>query len=226
MQLQTFRARSLRAAPIALIVTASANAGISIEFTGLDLIYDGSAFYDAGSIAGGVADPADADQLVSLDFFNNNTLVGSLSADIALDIYIPDVTGISAAPNTTYNTTTPGNPGYFDLLIGTSPLASEYLLVDLASVSITYLDITGVVQFTFAGAISTSITQDLPFGLVADEPVTISFSTQIVPGTLTSDAGFITGFNAIGTGEFQSIPTPSAVALLGASGLAFRRRRA
>lgn len=218
-------ALSLRAAAITLITAASANAGVSIEFTGLDLVYDGSALYDAGSNSGGVANPADADALVSLDFFNNNTLVGSLSSDIALDIFIPDLTNIPSAANTVYNTTTPGNPGFFDLLIGTSPLASEFLIVDLTSVNITYLDIAGVAQFTFAGAISSNIAQNLPFGLVADEPVTISFSTQIVPGSITSDDGIITGFNAFGTGEYQSIPAPAAAVLLGASGLTLARNR-
>ena len=96
----------------------------------MDLVYDGSAIYDAGSTSGGVADPADADPLTSVDFSVDGTPVGTLSSDVSLDAFIPDVTGISSAANTVANMTTPGNPGYFDLLIGTSPLASEFMLVD------------------------------------------------------------------------------------------------
>lgn len=215
----------LAAAAITLAAVSTADAGVSIEFTGMNLVYDGSSIYDAGSASGGLADPADADPLVSVDFFDNGAFVGSLSSDISIDLFIPDITGIPAAPNSVYNTTTPGNPGFIDLLVGTSPLASEFLLVDLGSVSVTYVDISGQVQFVFGGAISTAIAQNLPFGLVADEPVSISFSTQLAPGTVTSQNGFLTGFEAFGTGEYQSIPTPSTALLIGASGIAFTGRR-
>jgi hypothetical protein len=232
MRSATLRARNtsapvLFAGAAALLCAASANAAIRIEFTGMNLIYDGSAFYDAGSSAGGLADPADADPLVSVDFFNDDTLVGSLSSDISLDVYIPDVTGLSASPGAVTNLTTPGNPGFFDLLMGTSPLASEFLLLDLNAVNVTYVDVSGIAQFVFAASIASSSAQNLPFGLVVADPVFVSFSAQVTPGSITTSDDIITGFEAFGTGEFNAsaIPAPTTAAALGLGALAALRRR-
>ncbi len=195
-------------------------ATIEIQFTGMNLTYDGSALYDGGSTAGGLADPADADPLNSVDFFIDGLPVGSLSSDISLDVYIPDVTGISSAANTVYNQTTVGNPGFFDLLIGTSPLAAQFLLIDLEDVNITYIDVLNIVQFTFGAAVSDVFAQNLPFGLQIGDPVTVSFSSQVTAGTRTTGGGFVTGFDATGTGEIQGdlIPEPASC-LLAAIGL-------
>ncbi len=210
---------------VALGATA-ASADVVIHFTGMDLVYDGTALYDGGSTAGGLADPADADPLATVDFFVSGGLVGSLDSDISLDVFIPDISGISDAPDTVYNVWTLGNPGFFDLLIGTSPLASEFLMVDIESVNFTYVDVGGLVQFTFGGAVGVGSAQNLPFGLQIADPVTLSFSAQVVPGTLQSSGGFITGFEAFGTGEFRAIPAPATGALLALGAAAgFRRRR-
>ncbi len=215
-------------AMVALSLTAAQAATIEIQFTGMNLVYDGSAIYDGGSTAGGVANPADADALTSVEIYVDGSLVNTITSDISLDAYIPDVTGISSAPGTVDSQTTPGNPGFFDLLIGTSPLASEYLLVDLEDVSITYVDILNVVQFTFGAAISDVFTQNLPGGLVIGDPVTVSFSAQVTPGTKTSAGGFVTGFEASGTGEIrgEAIPEPTTCLLgaLGLIGLVVRRK--
>lgn len=221
-------ARSLRVCGLLGVValgSTGANADIVVQFTGMDLVYDGSSLYDAGSTSGGLADPADADSLVSVDFFSNGTLVGSLSSDISLDMFIPDITGIPDAPGTVYNLWTPGNPGFVDLLIGTSPLASEYLLLDIASSNITYLDASGFAQFIFGGTIGVSNAQNLPFGLQTGDPITFSFSSRIDPNSLTSSGGFITGFEASGTGEYSDIPAPASAALLALGAAAGLRRR-
>jgi hypothetical protein len=218
---------SVFAAATAAVLATTAQADVEIQFTGVDLVYDGASFYDAGATTGGLGDPADADALASVDFFNNNILVGSLDSDIWLDVFIPDVTGIPDAPGTVHNFTTPGNPGFFDLLIGTSPLASEFLILDLDSVNITYVDIAGLAQFTFGASISPSYAQNLPFGLTIVGPVTVSFSAQVDSNSITSAGGFITGFNASGTGEYTAIPAPASVLLLGIGALVgVRRRRA
>jgi hypothetical protein len=219
----------------ALIVSAllSANtlaATIAIDFTGMNLVYDGSSIYDAGDSAGGNLDPDEADPLASADFFVDNVLVGSLSSDLSLDVYIPDVGGISSAANTVDVQTTPGNPGFFDLLIGTSPLAAEYIAVDLEEVTVTYIDVLNMVQFTFGAAISDSASQNLPFGLVVGQPVTVSFSAQIDAGTRTTGGGLVTGFEASGTGEIAGPlvpePTTGLLLVLGAvSAAAVARRR-
>lgn len=221
-QFVTYLVRSgAMCALVALSIAAPVQAAtIEIQFTGMNLTYDGSAIYDDGFEAGGVADPADADSLISVDFLVDGILVGSLSSDISLDVYIPDVTGISSAANTVYNATTPGNPGFFDLLIGTTPLASEFLTVDLAEVNVTYIDVLNIVQFNFGAAVSSVFAQNLPFSLQIGDPVTVSFSSQITPGTKTTGGGFITGFDATGTGEIQGdlIPEP-ATCLLAAFGM-------
>jgi hypothetical protein len=193
---------------------------IDINFSGMDIVYDGNSIYDAGSNAGGVGNPADADPLLIVNFSENGMLVGSVASDVSLDLFIPDVTGIPAAANTHHVLNTPGNPGFLDLLIGTSPLASEFLRLDLNEVSITYLDAAGTVQFTFGAAVASSASQNLPFGLVALEPITVSFSAQIVPGTLTEAGGVVTGFMAAGTGEIRGVPEPATYGLLAIAGLA------
>ncbi|KAA0214517.1 MAG: hypothetical protein DYG94_10290 [Leptolyngbya sp. PLA3] len=203
-----------------------ASADVVIEFTGMNLVYDGSSLYDAGSAAGGSADPADADGLASADFFLNGLQVGALSSDISLDVYVPNLVGIpsTAGTSTIINT---GGAGFFDLLIGTSPLASQFLLVDVSSVAITYIDVAGILQFTFGGAVADSFAQNLPYGLMVGNPLTVSFSAQIDQGTLTSDGGFITGFRASGTGEFrgEAVPTPGSIALVALGVPAVIRRR-
>jgi hypothetical protein len=216
---------------LALISTASA-ATIQIQFTGMDLEYDGSSIFDTGSSnTSGVLDPADADPLVSVDFLVDGSSVGTLSSDISLDVYIPDVTGISDAPGV-HVVSTPGTTaGFVDLLIGTSPVAAQRIALDLDSVDIVYNDILNLVQFTFGAALASIDDQDLPFGLIAGEPVTVSFSAQIVPGSETTLLGFVNGFLAGGTGEIQApaIPEPTTAILVAMGVLAIAaagRRRA
>ena len=215
---------------LVLIAAPSQAAMIEIQFTGMNLVYDGSSIYDAGSPAGGIANPADADPLTAVDFSVDGNLVGSIASNVSLDLHIPDVTGIPSGSGVVHNFTTPGNPGFFDLLIGTSPLASEFILVQLDEVNITYVDVLNVVQFTFGAAVSNLFVANLPFGLEIGDPITVSFSAQVTPGTLTHDGSFITGFNATGTGEIRGnlIPEPSAFVLAGLGLLAWvagRRRR-
>jgi hypothetical protein len=216
---------------VALLAFAmpSLAATINIQFTGMDLVYDGSAIYDAGSTSGGLANPADADPLGSVDFLVDGVEVGSLSNDVSLDVFIPDVTGIPVGANVVDNQITPGNPGFFDLLIGTSPLASEFLLLDLEEVSITYLDVANIVQFTFGAAVTDVFFENLPFNLDIEDPITVSFSAQIVAGTKTDNGTDITGFDAAGTGEITGpgtqIPEPSSCVLAALGllvGLAYR----
>jgi hypothetical protein len=209
--------------------TASA-VPMQIGFTGMNLVYDGSAIYDAGSTTGGTLDPADGDSLVSLDFIVGGSPVGSISSDIAIDLFVPDVVNIPAAANTVFNVTTPGNPGYLDILIGTSPSAAQYLALDLDEVNVTYVDVSGIVQFNFVGAVASGSTQNLPFGLQIGDPITLSLAAQVAAGTKTTAGGFITGFSAAGTGEIsgEQIPEPSSIALAGLGILAipaYRRLR-
>jgi hypothetical protein len=219
-QLVSFACIGIACALVAFVAAPLSAATIEIGFTGMDLVYDGSAIYDAGSTAGGFADPADADPLATVDFFVDGVPVVSYSTNVSADVYIPDVTPIPVGPGVT-NITTPGTTaGYFDVLLGTSPLASQFMLVDLDEVSITYLDVLGLVQFSFGAAVSDVFAQNLPNGLVMGDPVTVTFSAQVVPGTLTNNGVNVTGFDLFGTGSIQgpAVPEPGAC-LLAAMGL-------
>lgn len=204
-------------------------ATINISFTGLDLVYDGVAIYDAGNNnTTSLANPADGDELATIDFFVNGNLVGSLNADLAADVYIPDVSGITTA--FVFNpVTTPGNPGFFDLLIGSTWPPNDFLLISLDEVNVVYVN-AGMLQVTFGAAISNIFAQNLPFVPLLDEPVTVSFNVNIVPGTLTASGGFVTGFEASGSGSVQgpAVPEPSTclLASLGLMTLFTRRGRA
>ncbi len=217
---------------LAIVASSAATlaATIDIQFTGADLIYDGADIYDAGGSSGHALDPADADPLTAAVFSVDGVPVGTLLTDISLDVFIPDVTGIPSAANTVDVQTTPGNPGFFDLLIGAGSPAAQYLQVDLEDVSITYIDVLNIVQFTFGAAVSDTFAQNLPFGLVFDEPISVSFSAPVVAGTKTDNGSVITGFEASGSGEFRgpAVPEPTAVCLAVIGGLAcfgLRRNR-
>ena len=62
---------------------------ITIQFSGLDLTYNGSTLYDTRDINGGLGIPAEATPLVTATFFLNNTLVGLLTSDIFIDVILP-----------------------------------------------------------------------------------------------------------------------------------------
>jgi len=211
----------------ALLFAASADAAVRIEFTGMNMVFNGSALHDAGSASGGLADVNDADPLVTVDCFVDNVPVGSLYSDIFLDFYIAGINPFPSAPNSVSVQSVTPQASYFDLLIGNP--ASQGLLVDIQSVTVTYADIAGIVQFTFAGAVGAVYAQDLPFGLQVADPVTISLSSQVTPGSLNIDGDYVYGFTAFGTGEYDAaaVPAPGSMALMGLGGLvAIRRRRA
>lgn len=75
------------AALLALTVSVAAEAKtLTIQFTGLDLVFDGNTIHDATSFGGGNGNPADADPLASMDFFIDGALIGSLSSNIYADV--------------------------------------------------------------------------------------------------------------------------------------------
>lgn len=224
------KATSLLFAVAFLLGSSSALAvPLEIQFTGVNLSYASNTISDAGSTAGGGGDPADADPLDTVEFKVGGVVQGTLNSNIFLDASIPDVSGISDIASSTI-VNTPGNPGYFDLLIGTSPNAAQFLKLDTDNVTVTYINTTNTVQFVYGAAIAAIDSQMLPFGLTIGNPVTVSFSTQVDVGSKTTAANVVTGFTSSGTGEIRgtAVPEPSScvLAALGlVAGFARRRRR-
>ncbi|MCA9232050.1 MAG: hypothetical protein KDA57_15485 [Planctomycetales bacterium] len=202
----------------ALLVAANVSpvfaASLEIQFTGVDLQYDGvsETIYDDGdpALAGGT-DTSKADDLLSMDFLVDGSGVGSLSSDIYLDLLIPEVVGLPLAGGSII---TDGSPsGTLELL-----MPGIGLSVSLGKAEVAFFPaLGGSLNFAFGGAVASISGQSLPFGLVLGDPVSVSFSTQVVAGTLVHDGTYVTAFDSRGTGEVQgaAIPEPTSLALAG-----------
>ena len=187
-------------------------ATLEIQFTGVDLRYDFSSgtIHDNGDpgLAGG-SDTSKADDLLTMDFLVDGIGVGTLSSDIYLDLLIPDITSLPVGGG---SVTTDGSPaGVMELL-----MPGIGLSLTLGEAEVTYVpSLSGSMDFVFGGAVASVDGQSLPFGLVIGDPVSVSFSTQLVSGTLTDNGTEVTGFDSRGTGEAQgqAIPEPSSSVL-------------
>lgn len=219
----------LAAAVAAAGLGAAASAGaatLDIQFTGLDLVYDGTDIYDAGGAAGGGGDSTLADPLATVDFLVDGALVGSLTTDIWADVLIK---GVSSIPVGGGMVSSAGNGDAFGFDLITSLAVPGWgLALNLDDVTVFY---TGSGITLAGGALATSVpAQSLPFGLVIDdmEAVTIAFSSSNLSG-VTDDGTFLTAFTTAGTSNVKGtlVPEPSALALLGlgACGLIAVRRR-
>lgn len=218
----------LAAAVAAAGLCASAGAAtLDIQFTGLDLVYDGTDIYDAGSIAGGGGDSTLADALTTVDFLVDGVLVGSLDTDIWADVLIK---GVSDIPVGGGMVSSAGNGDAFGFDLITSVAVPGWgLALNLDDVTVFY---TGSGITLAGGALASSVpAQSLPFGLVIDamDAVTIAFSSSNLSG-LTDDGTYLTSFTTAGTANVKGtavVPEPSAMALLGLGvcGLIVVRRR-
>jgi len=196
---------------------AAHSAILEIQFTGLDLVYDGFSVYDAGGIDGGLGDPATADPLSVMIFEVDGTEVGRLETDIFADLIIDGVDNIPVAGGTV----TTGS-GFFDLLTS-SANPGWGLALEFDEATISYVVGGGFEIAIFGAAASTICTVDpcfqaLPFNLEMGDPVTFTFSSsnfdtnnneQVLTDFTASSDGTITG---------SLVPVPAAVWLFG-SGL-------
>ena len=198
-----------------LCVTHVGAAPLVIEFTDVDLAYDGSKITDTDP-NGGAGDPNQADPLSTVEFKFNDSLLGTISSGASIDMLIPDVVGISADPNDAFTVieVDPNTESYFDLLFD-SPV-TQFLRLDIDEITVSYADVSGLIQFTFAGGLASVDDQELPFQLEIFDPVAVSFSTRIDVGSLTDNGTVITGFTSSGTGEVTGdaeIPEPATLLL-------------
>jgi hypothetical protein len=210
----------LLVAALAFLPVAASATTIQIQFSGLDLVYNGSSIYDATSSVGGTGNPAVSDSLITMAFLKDGVLQGILTSNIYADVAINGVSSIPVTGGTVYST----GGGIFDLLTST---AGWGLALDVANGFQVNYNGTSV-NFLGSGLASNIFAQSLPFGLAIGDPVQISFSTGNLTN-LTSSGGFLTGFHSSGTGEVAgTVPEPGTLLLLGTGlvGIAsFARRR-
>ena len=228
----------LGALMIAPVLATTANASLlQIICGGLNLVYDGSAIYDAGSPAGGSGNPAEADALDTMTFKLKDvgppvTLL-TLTNDIFADVYIGGVYNIPKGGGMVMSTG-PFNGFGFDLLVKNAVPGWGL-----------GLNLTGPLQVVYDGSalnvlgtgITTSIiAQNLPpgLGVAIGSPVQISFSANILsPNDVADDGQFLTRFASSGSAQVSGpatpVPEPGTLLLLGmgllGGGVARRRLR-
>ncbi len=216
---------------ISLLVATAARAGtLEIQFTGLNLTYDGTNIYDAGAAnTVGSGNPAQSDALASMSFFLDGSLVGTLTSDIYADIFIKDVLDIPVAGGVVVSG---GNGGSFGIgLLTTNSTPGYGLALEIDTMQFFY---TGSkIAISVSGLATGLAVQDLPFDLEFDplQPITIVMSSANL-SDVTSAGSYLTGFNAAGTGNiagqgFVVIPEPASyiLAIFGAAALVAIRRR-
>lgn len=201
---------------IAMVSAVPAMAtALQIQFSGLNLTYDGNNIAAAN------------DALATMDFFDCGVYVGSLNADIGIDMLIPNL-GVINTGNGVYNST----PGF-----GLNLMTGVGSGINLDWDSPVTVNVNDAGQVSVLGSASTTIinSQNLPFGFSFDAPVQVSFSTQITSSSITNFAGAAGGyynrFESFGTGEVSgprsAIPEPATLLTIGVGllGGAIARRR-
>ena len=183
--------------------THCSGGAIEIEFTGLDIAYDGTDITDADP-SGGSADPLFSVVITDADQVSGTVITSGISQDL----FIPQVPGISTAGGSSTSST----GGSLDLALG----SGHQLQLDLAEVDVTYVDLSGTMQFVFAATVGGVQAQNLPYDLEIGQKLGVSFSTQVSPGSLSTSGGVVTAFKAAGSGEVEgaAIPEPTGLVLL------------
>lgn len=216
---------------VALGVAGPAGAStLTIQFTGLNLYYDGQDLQDAGGVAGGGID-GEIDMLASMSFFLDQNLLGVQTSNIYADVLIAGVGPILAAGESKTFLPTVG-PG-FDLFVAGGGLALDWdapVTIDYNGVDLSLLG---------SGTTNTIVGQALPYGVVMGTPVLVTFSTQVtlLPQAnglnTTIDDRTVGPFTSFGSGDVSgpsaAVPEPATLLTIGfgllGGGLVSRRRK-
>ena len=194
---------------VVLLLATSASAGtINIQFTDLDLTYDGSTLMTQ----------MNPDELSTVAITDAGGVITKFTDDLDIELNIPDV-AISAG--TPVGWAASGSGGSLTLNV-----AGGSLVLGLESVVVKHTDL-GSFDYVFGGTSANVIEQSLPLVTLVD-PITFSFSQTVNAGTLTDDGTNLTGFTSFDTGEITSVPEPVATNLLCIAAVTmfgFRRRR-
>lgn len=202
--------RVIVAACLSLALASVAPGGVMIQMGGIDVSYTGSNIEDMGTAQ-------NPDPLTNATFFVNNATLGADTTGVTLDLNIP---GLSNIPATGGTVSSAANGSlYLDLGGG------EFISLTLKAALVSYFPMTSAIQFVFSGVSSTISGQHLPYGLSLIDPVSVSFSSQVTPGSVSQSGGYLTAFSSAGTGELQAVPEPATLSLLALGGLAARKRR-
>jgi len=216
---------------LATAVTASADALVQIQMSGMSLQYDGTSLYDGNTAAqknsARDGSPSQSDALITVSFILNpgpgEVVLGTLTSDVHLDLFLSDVLNIPIAGGSATS-----GPGFIDVLTNSGCSDDCWgLALDVTGATVSYLP--DGMEIQGAGDVVGIFAQNLPFGVHVGQDVTWGFSSRITG--YTDDGTYFTSFLASGTGEIAGAPAPEpgSLFLLGSGlvglGVYLRRQR-